>query len=161
MAVVPSSSFLMLVADLSLGSHTQRCGIIFTDIRGFFPAPREGIVSSYSMYTKAANLGFCVGWDLVTSVDHGVTLQQTPKAAATGSHQSRHVRADRDITVNMGLYKPWQAPIRAFFKAEMTSCKKHPSSKGCTCEDVHISLAWDRLEGCFSHRLRVTKRINL
>lgn len=107
-------------------------------------------------------------WDLVTRAECGVALKarqnfakQNPKAAATGSHQNWHVRADRDLTVNAGLYKPWQAPIRAFFEAEMTSCKKHPSSKGCICEDVYIVLALDRLEGCFSHRLRVTKRINL
>lgn len=132
-----------------------------SEIRGSFPAPREGIISFFSLYTKAANLGFCMGQDLFTRVEHGVTLKQNPKAAATGSHQNWHVRAERDLRVNVGLYKSWQAPIRAFFKAEMTSCKKHPSSKGCICEDVHTILALDRLEGCFSHRLRVTKRINL
>jgi len=102
-----------------------------------------------------------MGQDLVTRVERSVTLKQNPEAAATGSHQNWHGRADRDLTVNAGLYKPWEAPIRAFFKAEMTSCKKHPSSKGCRGEDVRIVLALDRLEGCFSHRLRVTKTINL
>lgn len=102
-----------------------------------------------------------MGQDLVLRVECDVTLKQNPEATATGSHQNWHVRADRDLTVNAGLYKPWQVPITAFFKAEMTSCKKHPSNKGCICEDVYIVLALDRLEGCFSHRLRVTKRINL
>lgn len=95
-----------------------------SEIWGSFPVPREGIISFYSLCTKAANLGFYRGWDLVTRVEHGVTLKQNPEAAATGSHQNWHIRADRGLTVNAELYKLWQAPIRAFVKAEMASCKK-------------------------------------
>lgn len=87
-----------------------------SEIRSSFPALKEGIISFYLLYSKAANLDFCMGWDLVIKVERGATLKQNPKTAATRSHQNWHLRADSDLTVNVGLNKAWQALIRAFFK---------------------------------------------
>lgn len=105
MPVVPSSPFLVLLSWLQISAQVaihRDVGLfsVPAETWGSFPARREGASSFCSLYTKAANWGFCMGWEVIKRVDHGVTLKENPEAAAPGSPQTGTLGRQR-------LNSPW------------------------------------------------------
>lgn len=160
----PSAS--ALVADLN---SCQVQVVIHGDVgllsvlrsKGLLPSPWRGNNFLLLVVQQGSKFGFLYGTGFSHQGGVWCYLEAKSQNCSNGVSSELACKGRQRLNGKCGIIQTMASSRQSILQAEMTSCKKYPSSKGCVCEDVQIILVLDRLEGCFSHRLKLTKRINL